>query len=87
MGSYICVPSVYFFCVLRIRAVSGKLYDAWATEGGHSEMAPRDDLEWEFCKVGVTWSLTVMLAVAGRILREKKCLDFCLQRLKLKQTV
>eukprot|EP00904_Undaria_pinnatifida_P011444 jgi/Undpi1/742/HiC_scaffold_10.g04206.m1 len=30
--------------------VGGKDYDAYPTEGGHSEMAPRNDLEYEFIK-------------------------------------
>ena len=29
----------------------GKYYDAYPTEGGHAEMAPRSDLEYEFIKV------------------------------------
>lgn len=30
---------------------SGRFYDAWPTEGGHAEMSPRNDLEYEFIKV------------------------------------
>ncbi|CAN0197591.1 unnamed protein product, partial [Laminaria digitata] len=30
--------------------VGGKDYDAYPTEGGHAEMAPRNDLEYEFIK-------------------------------------
>ncbi|CAB1109771.1 unnamed protein product [Ectocarpus sp. CCAP 1310/34] len=30
--------------------VGGEVYDAWPTEGGHSEMAPRDDLEYDLIK-------------------------------------
>lgn len=29
----------------------GESYDAWPTEGGHAELAPRDDLEYGFIKV------------------------------------
>eukprot|EP00903_Cladosiphon_okamuranus_P012608 g11797.t1 len=30
--------------------VGGEVYDAWPTEGGHSEMSPRNDLEYELIK-------------------------------------
>lgn len=30
--------------------VDGCVYDAWPTEGGHAEMSPRDDLEYNFVK-------------------------------------
>eukprot|EP00752_Nemacystus_decipiens_P001395 g1380.t1 len=30
--------------------IGGEVYDAWPTEGGHSEMSPRNDLEYELIK-------------------------------------
>ncbi|CAM9990991.1 unnamed protein product [Scytosiphon promiscuus] len=30
--------------------VGGEVYDAWPTEGGHAEMAPRNDLEYDLIK-------------------------------------
>lgn len=50
--------SIMVFLVLLLCAftgasllLSGKDYDAYPTEGGHAEMAPRNDLEYEFIKV------------------------------------
>lgn len=37
-------------CVLRCFLAAGEAYDAWPTEGGHAEMSPRDDLEYDLMK-------------------------------------
>lgn len=46
----VCMWKHFFY----IPFSAGEVYDAWPTEGGHSEMAPRNDLEYDLIKVSVS---------------------------------
>lgn len=43
--------TTHFSLLVLVTLSLGEWYDAWPTEGGHAEMSPRNDLEYEFIKV------------------------------------